>query len=102
MVGETLELLAYEAAPAKTAFFDRLLGNKVANTEDDQEMLEIIWNSVVTDVGLITATSSDEMDRLVYMIPTICEKKNGNFSSYLAKNVRKAQIGLDRLFGQSD
>lgn len=102
MVGETLELLAYEAAPVKTAFFDRLLGNKVANTEDDQEMLEIIWNSVVTDVGLITATSSDEMDRLVYMIPTICEKKNGNFSSYLAKNVRKAQIGLDRLFGQSD
>ncbi len=100
MVGEVIELLAYYTEPVKTAYYEDLLGQKIADAPDDAEMLNIIWNTQVSDVGIITCNSSGAMDNLVYMIPKMCEGGNNNFASYMKSNRRAAQKGLDNVFGQ--
>ncbi len=100
MVGEVIELLAYYTSPVKTAFYEDLLGQKIADAPDDAEMLNIIWDTQVTDIGIITCNSSGSMDNLVYMIPKMCENGNNNFASYMKANKKSAQRGLDKVFKQ--
>ncbi|MBQ3507348.1 MAG: extracellular solute-binding protein [Clostridia bacterium] len=100
MVGDVLELMGYYTADVKTAYYEKLLGSKLAESPEDAEMLDIIWNSQVSDVGLIACNSSGQMDALVYMIPKMCEAKKANFSSYMKQNSKGAQNGLDKVFGQ--
>ena len=99
MVGDVLELLNYYSEPVKEAFYENLLGSKVAQSPDDVDMLNIIWDTVVSDVGIITCNSSTAMDNLVYMLPKMCENGNNNFASYMRSNKRAAQGRLDKLFG---
>ncbi len=100
MVGEVIELLAYYTAPVKTAYYEDLLGQKIADAPDDAEMLNVIWDTQVTDVGIITCNSSGQMDNLVYMIPKMCENGNTNFASYMKANKKGAQRKLDDVFKQ--
>lgn len=100
MVGEVLELMGYYTADVKVAYYEKLLGTKLAEAPDDAEMLDIIWNSQVSDVGLIACNCSGNMDNLVYLIPKICESGKNNYSSYLKGNLRGAQKGLDKVFKQ--
>ncbi len=100
MVGEVLELLAYYTAPVKVAYYENLLSAKIADAPDDVEMLDIIWRTQVTDVGIVTCNSSTNMDNLVYMIPKMCEKGSNTFASYVKGNSKNAQKQLDRVFKQ--
>lgn len=100
MVGEVLELMGYYTADVKDAYYEKLLGSKLADAPDDAEMLDIIWKSQVSDVGLIACNSSSQMDALVYMIPKMCESKRAVFASYMRTNGKGAQKGLDKVFGQ--
>ena len=102
MVGAVLEMLNYYSAPVKDAFYENLLGSKVAQSPDDVDMLNIIWETVVSDVGIVACNSSTAMDNLVYMLPKMCESGNNNFASYMKSNKRSAQRGLDRIFLESD
>ncbi|MBE6557877.1 MAG: hypothetical protein E7661_02545 [Ruminococcaceae bacterium] len=98
MVGDVLEMLNYYSEPVKDAFYENLLGSKVAQSPDDVDMLNIIWDTVVSDVGIVTCNSSTAMDNLVYMLPKMCENGNNSFSSYMKANKRAAQNRLDKLF----
>lgn len=100
MVGEVLELMGYYTADVKVAYYEKLLGSKLAEAPDDAEMLDIIWDSQVSDVGLIACNSSKGMDSLVYLIPQICESGRNNYSSFYKSNSRGAQKGLDKVFKQ--
>ena len=100
MVGDVLELMGYYSADVKVAYYEKLLGSKLAEAPDDAEMLDIIWNSQVSDVGLIACNSSGSMDAIVYMIPKMCEAGRNNFASYMRQNGKGAQRGLDKVFGQ--
>lgn len=100
MVGEVLELMGYYTADVKDAYYEKLLGTKLADAPDDAEMLDIIWDSQVSDVGLITCNCSSNMDNLVYLIPKICESGTNNYTSYVKGNVRSAQRALDKVFKQ--
>ena len=100
MVGDVLELMGYYTSDVKTAYYEKLLGSKLAEAPEDAEMLDIIWNSQVSDVGLISCNSSLQMDSLVYMIPKMCEAGRNNFSSYMRTNGKGAQTGLNKVFGQ--
>ena len=100
MVGEVLELMNYYSADVKVAYYEKLLGSKLAEAPDDAQMLDIIWNSQVSDVGIITCNSSSGMDSLVYLIPKICESGKNNYSSYLRAGSKSAQKGLDNVFKQ--
>ena len=100
MVGDVLELMGYYTADVKTAYYEKLLGSKLAESPEDAEMLDIIWNSQVSDVGLIACNSSGSMDSLVYMIPKMCESGKANFASYMRQQSKSAQRGLDKVFSQ--
>ncbi len=100
MVGDVLEMMAYYTAPVKDAFYEDLLSAKIAEAPDDVEMLNIIWDTQVSDVGLFSSNSSKEMDSLVYMVPMMCESGNITYSSYFRKYSKAAQTGLDKTYKQ--
>ena len=86
MVGQTIELLAYYSEPVETAYFEDLLGTKLADAPEDAKMLEIIWASQVSDPGVITANlGSRTIDYLLYMVPQLCRDGIGSYSSFLKK-----------------
>jgi hypothetical protein len=100
MVGDVLELMGYYTADVKIAYYEKLLGSKLSDAPDDAEMLDIIWNSQVSDVGLIACNASSQMDALVYLIPQICESPRSSFASFLQRNQKGAQTGLNKVFKQ--
>ena len=99
MVGEALELLAYYTTPVKTAYFEDLLGSKLAEAPEDADMMEIIWESQTSDAGVITSNiASDAVGNLLYIIPNMCRDGVGTYSSYLAKRLKVANRGLEDFF----
>ncbi len=98
MVGDVMELLAYYTGPVKTAYYEDLLGSKLAEAPEDAEMLEIIWNSQAGDVGLIVS-NLDGLGDLVCMIPNLCIEGGVNqYASYLKKHTKVANRSLRDLF----
>ncbi len=74
MVGDTLELLQYYSKPVTTAFYEKLLGAQVSEAPDDAYMLEIIWDSQVSDFAMTysnTGSESQPLDALLYAIPRV-------------------------------
>ncbi len=85
MVGETLELLAFYSENVKITFYEKLLGKQVADMPDDAAMLNIIWDSVATDVGqtFLNAGSPDDKG-VCYTIPYLMwPSTTHNLSSYI-------------------
>ena len=85
MVGEALELLAFYSENVKITFYEKLLGKQVADMPDDAAMLDIIWDSVATDVGQTFITASAVGDKgICYTIPDlIWQEANKNLASYI-------------------
>ncbi len=100
MVGDVLELMAYHTGPVKDAYYENLLAAKLAEAPDDVEMLNILWDTQVSDLGLVFAGASSNMDSMLYLIPTMCEKGNNTFSSYLKTHGQRAQKALDQALKQ--
>lgn len=98
MVSDVMELLPYYTAPVKIAYYEDLLGAKVADAPDDVDMLNIIWASQVTDVGLVFCNAATQMDALVYMVPKLCENSKQQYASFMKSNLKAAQRGLDQVF----
>ncbi len=98
MVSDTMELLPALAGPVKDAFYEQLLGAKLADAPDDVDMLNVIWDTQVSDVGLICDDCVGQMDSIVYMIPQMLEFNKVNFASWMKTNKKSAQKGLDKVF----
>lgn len=98
MVGDVLELLAYYTPPVQKAYYEDLLGSKLSDAPEDAEMLDVIWDSVVTDIGMVSANLAG-MDPLLYMFPNLCLDGVQGYSSYVARNARSANRALEKLFG---
>ena len=98
MVSDVLELSAYYTEPVKIAYYEQLLGAKVADAPDDVDMLNTIWASQVSDVGLVFCNASGAMDSLVYLLPKLCESPKTKFASFMRSNKKNAQAGLDKVF----
>ncbi len=74
MISDTLELLQYYSDDVTTAFYEKLLGAQVSDKRDDADMLDIIWDSQVSDFAMAysnTATTSKPLAALLYAIPRI-------------------------------
>ena len=97
MVSDAVELLAYYTAPVKTAFYEDLLGTKLAEAPEDAEMLEIVWNTQVTDVGMVTADVG-KMSDLLYMAPNLCLNGTSTYSSFLKARTKATNKALKNLF----
>jgi hypothetical protein len=97
MVGEVVELLAYYTAPVKIAFFEELLGAKLAEAPEDAEMLNMIWDSQSNDVCLAASADATLAD-ILYMVPFLCRDGVDQYASYMKRRVKVADKALDRLF----
>lgn len=85
LVGETLEMLAYYSENVKITYYEKVLGKRIADMPDDAEMLEIIWQSVATDVGqtFCNLGPSGDESGVCYTIPNLMGNRKNNLSSYL-------------------
>lgn len=98
MVGETLELLAFYSENVKITYYEKLLGKQVADMPDDAAMLDIIWDSVATDVGQTFITASGVGDKgICYTIPDlIWQEANKNLASYIKAKENAVNEGFKK------
>ncbi len=99
MVGDVMEMLAYYSAPVTTAFDEYLLGATAEEKPDDMEMMRLIRESQVSDLGLVFDDSSVQMDAIVYAIPqnvTILNKRD--LSDHIKAYAKRADRGIKNLF----
>lgn len=99
MVGDVIELLAWHSDSVEVAFYENLLGSKLANAPEDAEMLKIIWDSVVTDMGLTYCSSSSNLNSLLYAIPTRVTSGGPSYATRHKANARGVESALKKVFG---
>lgn len=98
MVSEVLELLSYYTAPVKTAYYEIQLGGQVVDSQEDVDMLNLIWDTIVSDIGLVCCNA---IDSIVYMLPKMCENNSKDFASYMKKNRKTAEKQLNKVLKMS-
>lgn len=99
LCGKAVELLAYYSNDTVVkAYYDITLDGKLSRDEESKEMLDILFDGVVYDVGLnyIGANSGNGLGRLLYTIPyLVVKEKSGDFASYYAKYEGEAKLVLE-------
>ncbi|MBE6557992.1 MAG: hypothetical protein E7661_03150 [Ruminococcaceae bacterium] len=99
MVGDVMEMLAFYTNKVKTSFYETLLGAKVADAPEDAEMLELIWSTTVSDLGLVFSDLSNNMDSMVYFIPQLVTAHDqSETASFLKSNAKPANRALERFY----
>jgi hypothetical protein len=98
MVGDVIELLAWYSDPVTTAFYETLLGAKVADAPEDVEMLQLVWDGQVSDIGLVFSSSSNQMDCILYAIPHHISASKPAYATYFKQNQRSAEKLLNKMF----
>ena len=98
MVGDVIEMLAWFSEPVTTAFYETLLGSKVADAPEDVEMLRLVWDGQVSDVGLVFSSSSTQMDCLLYALPHHISANRPAYATYYKSNQRSAEKLLNKMF----
>lgn len=77
--GKVVELLGYyNSTIVKPAFYDILLGQKITRDEESMQMLDIVFNSAIYDLGVALN---------MYGITNTVVNGDGNFASYYAANL---------------
>ena len=98
MVGDVIEMLAWYSDPVCTAFYETLLGSKVADAPEDVEMLNIVWAGQVSDMGLVFSSSSGQMDCLLYALAHHVSANKPAYATYYKQNQRTAERLLNKMF----
>jgi len=86
MVGQVCELLAYHSGDTTIpAYYDVLLGDKLARDEDMKEMIDYIFDHIVFDGGRNYFGLNGPMQKLFFsMSGLICRQKSSDWASYYA------------------
>jgi hypothetical protein len=100
MVGDVIEMLAWYSEPVNTAFYETLLGSKVADAPEDVEMLNLVWAGQVSDMGLVFSSSSNQMDCLLYAIPHHVSADRPAYATYYKQNQKAAERMLNKMFAE--
>jgi len=102
MVGKTCEMLAYISGETTIpAYYDKLLGNKLARDKDSQEMLNVIFDNIVYDAGMsyFGLNWNSGFQSLFYTLSNlVVGKKSADFASFYASNATKAQAAIDDFY----
>lgn len=98
MVSDVMEMLAYYTAPVKTSFYETLLGAKVADAPEDVEMLNIIWSSQVSDLGLVFSSVTPNMDTILYSLPSLINQGTTSPAALYKANTRTVERAFERMF----
>ena len=87
MIGEVCEMLAfYSADTTLPAYYDVVLGEKLARDDDSRKILDIIFDGIVYDAGSNFLGQTNNMFNLYYTIPfMIFRDGSGDFASWYGK-----------------
>ncbi len=92
-VGKIMNALAFEGRfTVKQAFYDEALGTKFIRDEESKEMLDIIFDNVIFDVGFIY-----NINGLGDLLNNMHKAGNDNFASEYAKIAVGAEVALEDL-----
>ncbi len=99
-IAETLELLAYYSENVKITYYEKLLGKQVADMPEDAAMLDIIWDSVATDVGQTFAGVGATGNGILYIVPELMQSSGSTwagkgFGAYMASKENAINDGFD-------
>jgi hypothetical protein len=95
MVGAVSEVLAYESREqVLPAYFDNLLGYKIARDKDSIEMLKIIFDNCVHDFGLNFSNHNDMM----YIIANLMRNKSTDVASYIKSREKAFTKQIERIY----
>ena len=100
MVGAVLELLAWDSANGVIpAYYDLTLAGKLARDDDCRNMLDLIFDTLVYDVGLNYFGFANGFNSMLYTIhQLVINKKSADFASFYAKNEKSAQKTIDKFY----
>ena len=100
MVGAVLELLAWDSANGVIpAYYDLTLAGKLARDDDCRKMLDLIFDTLVYDVGLNYFGFANGFNSMLYTIHQLVINKNSaDFASFYAKNEKSALKTIDKFY----
>jgi len=88
-----LEALAAESKyTLQPAYYDIVLQRKYARDEESSEMLDIIFNSRVYDIGSVYSFGNVFLDFIA-----LCNRSDRNIASYYDKNIGKMERAIDKV-----
>jgi len=97
-VGKIMNALAFEGRfTVKPAFYDEALGTKFIRDDESKEMLDIIFDNIIYDVGFMY-----NLNGLGDLLRNMHKAGNANFASEYAGKATAAQTALDDLIKQID
>lgn len=91
-------LAFYSADTTIPAYYDVVLGEKLARDDDSRKMLDIIFDGIVYDAGSNFLGQTNNMFNLYYTIPfMIFRDGNGDFASWYGRYEKGALGELEQL-----
>lgn len=91
MTAETVELLSHYSDNVRLTYYEKLLGKQVADVPDDKQMLDIIWDGIVSDFGLTYMSIDTSLNNIFYMIPMLTlPHSTYELASFVQTNERAA------------
>jgi len=95
LTGMVSELLASESRKqVLPAYFDVLLGGKIARDVETKEMLDVIFSTCVYDFGLNFSTYHE----LLYIVPKLLSQKSTDVASFVEKRTKGLQKQFDKVY----
>ncbi len=98
LVGATLEQFAYESQDVQTAYMEDLIRGKSTRDEESLEMLDIIFDTQVIEIGANYLGFDQNFHKVFYCFYELMSKKNQNISSHYEKSKDAVQKVLDDLY----
>ena len=97
MVSDVLECLAFYSNDVTTYYYEKLLGLKVSDAPEDAEMLDIVWDGLCADFGIVYSMidENSSLTSFVYAVPN-CLKNNQSFGVFHTRYGRPAKIAIDK------
>ncbi len=103
MVAESLELLNFWSANVRVAVYEKLLGKQVADLPDDAAMLDIVWDTLVSDFGLTYSYIDTSLNKNLYMLPWLTNPNGTDeVASYVAGYTKAANRAIDKFMKTVD
>ena len=98
LVGAALEQFAYESVPVTNAYIEDLIRGKSTRDTETLEMLDIIYDSQVLDIGGTYLGFDSNFRKVFYCFYDLMSTKNDNVASFYEKSEKAILKILDNLY----
>ena len=98
LVGAALEQFAYESMPVTNAYIEDLIRGKSTRDTETLEMLDIIYDSQVLDIGGTYLGFDSNFRKVFYCFYDLMSTKNDNVASFYEKSEKAILKVLDNLY----